>query len=218
MDFMLKKRNPDFNLKQHIEYLSTELGAYGYDVQISDRSKVDSTVKKAFIKDDSLGRIIKLNHRNTAGKMAMIRIKLEVDTNPPSGSGEELKYIDFPFLSATSIQDKPSLFAGKIHALLCRTYLKGRDWYDFIWYVSNKTSINYNLLSSALYQVGPWSHKATDIDSEWLRRELSKKIESIDWGKAAEDVRGFIRVRELPSLKLWSKELFLYEVGKLFSV
>jgi len=215
MDFMLRKPDATFDLKHHIRHLTTELAAYGYDVQIVDRSKTTSTVRKAFIKDNSLGKVIKLNHRNTTGKMAMIRIKLEVDTNPPSGSKEELKYLDFPFLSAVSIQDKPSLFAGKAHALLCRNYIKGRDWYDFIWYISNSTEVNYQLLSSALFQIGPWQQRDINVDKKWLTKELTKKITSIDWNKAAKDVRRFLRIGEQPSLKLWSKELFLHELNKL---
>ncbi|NLF62901.1 MAG: nucleotidyl transferase AbiEii/AbiGii toxin family protein [Lentisphaerae bacterium] len=215
MDFILKEANPNFQMKDHIKHLTDELAAYGYNIEITDRNKAGATVKKAFLKDDSIGKVINLRHANPAGPMAKIKIKLEVDTNPPSGSGHELKYLDFPFVSSVVVQDRPSLFAGKIHALLCREYIKGRDWYDFIWYTSNRTSVNYDFLTSAINQFGPWQGQSVAVDKAWLLNELKRKIISMDWKQAAEDVRHFVRVAEQPSLDLWSKELFLGQLDKL---
>ena len=215
MDFILRDVNSDFQLKDHIKHLTDELAAYGYNIEITDRDKADATVKKAFLKDDSLGKVIDLRHANQTGPMAKIRIKLEVDTNPPSGSGHELKYPDFPFVSSVAVQDRPSLFAGKIHALLCREYIKGRDWYDFIWYTGNRTGINYDFLTSAINQLGPWQGQSITVDKAWLLNELERKIASMNWKQAAEDVRRFVRVAEQPSLDLWSKDLFLGQLDKL---
>jgi len=215
MDFIMREATPDFQLKDHIKHLTDELAAYGYNIEITDRDKADATVKKAFLKDDSLGKVIDLRHANQAGPMAKIRIKLEVDTNPPDGSGYELKYLDFPFVSSVAVQDRPSLFAGKIHALLCREYIKGRDWYDFIWYTGNRSGINYDFLTSAINQVGPWKGQSVTVDKAWLLNELERKIASMNWKQAAEDVRRFVRVAEQPSLDLWSKELFLGQLDKL---
>ena len=215
MDFILREANPNFQMKDHIKHLTDELAAYGYNIEITDRNKAGATVKKAFLKDDSIGKVINLRHVNQAGLMAKIKIKLEVDTNPPSGSGHELKYLDFPFVSSVVVQDRPSLFAGKIHALLCREYIKGRDWYDFIWYTSNRTSVNYDFLTSAINQFGPWQGQSVAVDKAWLLNELKRKIVSMDWKQAAEDVRHFVRVAEQPSLDLWSKELFLGQLDKL---
>ena len=215
MDFILRDVNSDFQLKDHIKHLTDELAAYGYNIEITDRDKADATVKKAFLKDDSLGKVIDLRHANQTGPMAKIRIKLEVDTNPPSGSGHELKYLDFPFVSSVAVQDRPSLFAGKIHALLCREYIKGRDWYDFIWYTGNRTGINYDFLTSAINQLGPWQGQSITVDKAWLLNELERKIASMNWKQAAEDVRRFVRVAEQPSLDLWSKDLFLGQLDKL---
>ena len=215
MDFILRETNPDFQLKDHIKHLTDELAAYGYNIEITDRDKADVTVKKVFLKDDSLGKVIDLRHANQAGPMAKIRIKLEVDTNPPAGSGHELKYLDFPFVSSVAVPDRPSLFAGKLHALLCREYIKGRDWYDFIWYTGNRTGINYAFLTSAINQLGPWQGQSITVDKAWLLSELERKIVSMNWKQAAEDVRRFVRVAEQPSLDLWSKDLFLGQLDKL---
>ena len=215
MNFILRETNPDFQLKDHVKHLTDELAAYGYNIEITDRDKADVTVKKVFLKDDSLGKVIDLRHANQAGPMAKIRIKLEVDTNPPAGSGHELKYLDFPFVSSVAVQDRPSLFAGKLHALLCREYIKGRDWYDFIWYTGNRTGINYAFLTSAINQLGPWQGQSITVDKAWLLSELERKIVSMNWKQAAEDVRRFVRVAEQPSLDLWSKDLFLGQLDKL---
>lgn len=215
MNFILRETNPDFQLKDHIKHLTDELAAYGYNIEITDRDRADVTVKKVFLKDDSLGKVIDLRHANQAGPMAKIRIKLEVDTNPPAGSGHELKYLDFPFVSSVAVQDRPSLFAGKLHALLCREYIKGRDWYDFIWYTGNRTGINYAFLTSAINQLGPWQGQSITVDKAWLLSELERKIVSMNWKQAAEDVRRFVRVAEQPSLDLWSKDLFLGQLDKL---
>jgi predicted nucleotidyltransferase component of viral defense system len=215
MDFILRDVDPDFKLKDHIKHLTDELTAYGYNIQISDRKQVDTRVKKAFLKDDSLGKLIEFQHASKAGLMAKIRIKLEVDTNPPQGSGYELKFLDFPFVSAVAVQDRPSLFAGKIHALLCREYVKGRDWYDFIWYTSNRSSINFDFLTSAINQFGPWQNRNIDVDKTWTLKKLEEKIVSLDWKLASEDVQRFIRSSDQPTLSLWSKELFLGQLKKI---
>ena len=215
LDFILLEPDSDFGLQDHLRHLSDELAAFGYNIEITDRSKADMAVKKAFLKDNSLGKVINLHHRNQTGPMPKIRIKLEVDTNPPAGGNKSLEYLDFPFVSAVAVQDKPSLFAGKIHALLCREYVKGRDWYDFIWYTSYGIDINYEFLSSAMTQQGPWKEQKIKIDKSWVFEQLEKKIKSLDWKQAAEDVRQFVKASEQPSLDLWSESLFLKQLDKL---
>ncbi len=215
LDFILQKPAPDFQLKNYLRHLTDELSAYGYNIEITDREKADSTIKNAFLKDSSLGKVIDLRHGKQTGPLAKIRIKLEVDTNPPLGSGYELQCLDFPFVSAVAVQDKPSLFAGKIHALLCRDYIKGRDWYDFIWYTSQGIGINYEFLASAINQIGSWQNRNVKTDKIWVLEELEKKITSLNWKQVSKDVRPFIRSNEQASLNLWSKELFLGQLRKL---
>ena len=120
-----------------------------------------------------------------------------------------------PYLEQVRVFDLPSLFAGKIHALLCRDYLKGRDWYDFIWYTARRTPINHGLLSPALHQQGPWAGSLPSTDNAWCITELSTAIEAIDWPQARADVQRFLKPRELPSLELWSTEFFLGQCRKL---
>ncbi len=113
-------------------------------------------------------------------------------------------------------QDLSSNFALKIHALLCRPYLKGRDWFDFSWYVANGIYPNLPLLGAALLQAGPWHDQpGLPVDGAWLVSALTEKIASIDWPAAAADVNRFLRPAEAKSLSLWSERFFLTKLGQL---
>lgn len=215
LDFSLQQPDRQFVLKPYLESLARELTAYGYALEIEDRAKVEQAVQMAFVRDDSLGDLLRLSYKPATGPARKLRIKLEVDANPPAGAAVEMKYLDFPFPSAVCIFDLPSLFAGKMHALLCRDYLKGRDWYDFIWYTARKTPVNYSLLGAALEQMGPWRGREVQANRDWCVERLSERIASADWPEVREDVRRFVKPAELPALDLWSREFFLAQAEKL---
>ena len=215
LDFALRAPDSAFILRPYLDVLAKELTAYGYSLEIDDRSKADQAARMAFMKDGSLGNLLQLAYRPATGPLQKLRIKLEADTEPPTGASVETKYLDFPFPSAICVFDPPSLFAGKLHALLCREYLKGRDWYDFIWYTARKTPVNHDLLASALAQLGPWHGRRLHVDRDWCLDQLRAKINATDWVRAREDVRRFIKPGESPSLELWSREFFLAQCDKL---
>ncbi len=216
LDFILRKPDLKFNMQPYLQALTDELRSYGYNLEIIDRSRADNTLKKTFIKDNSVGKILRMNYSGKAGPSRKLAVKLEIDSNPPSGSMEEIKYLDFPFISSVVVQDRTSLFAGKIHALLCREYVKGRDWYDFLWYSGRNFKINHGFLASALKQNGPWKGRDFPVDDIWCRKEIGRRIRAIDWAGAAEDVRRFVRDSEQESLALWSRKLFLSQLDKYF--
>jgi hypothetical protein len=209
LDFVLREPNPAFDWSDYVSQIKREVEAYGLNFTAKDKSELNATVKKVFLKEDSLGKVLALQYAPRTGPARKIRIKLEVDTNPPSGSGYEIKHLAFPFHASVTVQDLPSLFAGKIHALLCRTYIKGRDWYDFLWYAGRSTPANCQYLTSALRQLGPWQFTDVMADEAWVVKELERKIISLDWERAADDVRNFLPLREQETLDLWSKALFL---------
>ncbi len=215
LDFALQEASPEFNLKDFLPNLFDNLADFGYELEVTEHNKTQSAVKKAFLKDSAIVKVLTLKHAAKTGKMAKIRIKFEMDTNPPSGGVNEIAYMDFPYATEIVAQDLPSLFAGKMHALLCRSYIKGRDWYDFIWYIRNRTAINYALLSSAITQQGPWSGQHIVVDLAWVKEELATKIKSIEWKEAVDDVRRFVPDYELPSLDIWGESLFLSFLEKL---
>lgn len=214
LDFALRTPDPGFLLGPYLGQIREEMDSFGYRIEIDDRSQLDQAVRKAFLKDDSVGKFLRLDYRPRNGPLRKLRIKVEVDTNPPAGATYRMPILDYPFPSAVRVFDLPSLFAGKVHALLCRNYLKGRDWYDFIWYTARGTPINHALLSDALHQLGPWTGRRPKTDAAWCARELRNLIEKTDFSKAGEDVRRFVKPRELPSLGLWKKDFFLQQCRK----
>lgn len=215
LDFALLTPDTSFDFMPFLRELSDEFREFGYEIEIQDRSKANNNIRKAFLKDNSIGKILELNFPVHARNAKKIQIKLEIDVNPPQGATSEIKYLDFPLAYAILANDIPSSFAGKIHALLCRSYLKGRDWYDFIWYVSRGAQINFSLLESAINQNGPWATSQQKVNKQWLQNHLSKKIEGINWDDAKNDVARFLKPIEQDALKLWSKDFFLSRLEKL---
>ncbi len=215
LDFILTKPEKNFQWDSYLKAMEMEFKAFGLDLKVEDRSKAEGTIKKAFLKDDSFGKVLILKHRPRDRKPKMIKIKFELDTNPPLGSEVATRYLDFPFVAAVTTQDLPSLFAGKSHALLCRVYPKGRDWYDFTWYVGQKTKLNWEFLSHACDQQGPWQGQKMQIKKDWYLEEVGKKIQSLDWKQIKEDVARFLRPRELSSLEIWNKDFFFDRLDKL---
>ena len=215
LDFALCKPDGYFALAPYLKDVQRELVAYGYALEIDDRSAAGQTVRKAFLKDDSIGSLLRLDYALKTGRMRKLRIKLEVDANPPSGATYAMPILDYPFPAAIRVFDLPSLFAGKIHALLCRNYLKGRDWYDFVWYTARNVPINHALLSAALQQTGPWKGRNLLTDNAWCCEQLHATIESLNWHQAREDVRRFVKPAEWPSLELWSSAFFHDQCRKL---
>lgn len=208
LDFILNIVNPEFDINLYLENIIPTVNAYGYDIDITGQEKADSNVKKRFIKDSSIWKVVSFQHYSDTGKK--IKIKIEVDVNPPSGSRFEFESIDFPLDFGISVQDPGSLFAGKCHALLCRKFVKGRDWFDFLFYISRKIRPNLEFLKHALIQIGPWQgQESLSIDTAWLRIELKKAIAAIDWNRAAADVSRFLKPEGRESLNLWEKNFFL---------
>lgn len=215
LDFLLQHADPHFDLFSYLDAIKVEVNAYGAEVEVKDRSKADAAVKKAFLKDASLGKVLTLQFPDRSHTPKKMNVKVEIDTNPPVGSGYGIKYLDFPFPSSVTVQDPPSLFAGKSHALLCREYTKGRDWYDFLWYVRRKTPLNFTFLNNACAQQGPWKGQTMTITKEWHLGKMAEKIRAIDWKKAAEDVRLFVNEREAKSLDMWTEAFFLSRIDAL---
>ncbi|MCB1118780.1 MAG: nucleotidyl transferase AbiEii/AbiGii toxin family protein [Chlamydiia bacterium] len=215
LDFVLEEPDPHFQWTPYLHAMESEFAAQGLNLKAVDRSKGNTVVKKAFLKDDSFGQILTLNYPRSRADNQTIRIKLEIDTNPPKGSKNAAHVINYPFPFSLITHDLPTLFSGKCVALLCREYVKGRDWYDFLWYMRNKTLINYPYLKNALAQNQLYTDLPQSIDRIWLLDALSDKIRTIDWEQAKGDTRRFIRADRQHVIDAWSKELFLQIVQSL---
>ncbi len=215
LDFVLKKPEKTFQWSRFLDPVIRDCRQEGIHFELADKSSLDSAVKKAFLKTDSIGTLLMVDLPYSRYARRKLKIKLEIDINPPRGSAFETHYLAFPVMTALTTQDMPSAFASKMHALLCRTYTKGRDWYDFLWYVNHDTRLNFDLLTNAVDQVGPWQGTGIKADTQWLIEHLRKRIQTIDWLKARQDVERFLPTRRQPDLQLWNTDLFLYHAEKL---
>jgi len=218
LDFALIEPDRSFSLKGHLEKVAAELASVGVELEVKDKSKADGAVKKGFLKTDSLVGLLELRYvggRATFGRPAKALIKLEVDADPPAGADYLSRTLLFPYPASVRCFDRASSLAGKLHALLCRTYVKGRDWFDLVWYASLGTPINHTLLSAAIDQSGPWAGRSVRTDNEWVRRQLSEVVCRLDWDDVREDVRRFVYAVDRPSLNLWNRDFFLDIVNRV---
>ena len=218
LDFALVESDRSFSLKEYLDKVAAELTSVGVELEVKDRSKADSAVKKGFLKTDSLVGLLELRYvggRGTVGTPAKALIKLEVDANPPAGAAYQSRTLLFPYPASVRCFDRGSSLAGKLHALLCRPYVKGRDWFDLVWYASVGARINHALLSAALDQSGPWAGRSVRTDDAWVRRELGTVVDRLDWKAAREDVRRFVYSADRVSLDLWNRDFFSEIVSRV---
>ena len=211
LDFALVSTDDEFDLLPHMEKVADEMRALGVEIEVKDRSKASLAVKKGFLKNDSLVRILELRfagRKGSLGTPGKLLIKVDVDTNPPAGATYCASQLLFPFPVSVRCFDRESSFAGKMHALLCRQYLKGRDWFDFVWYVGERVKINHALLSASLDQQGPWAGRGVVSDDAWVKDRLREVIRRIDWSEARRDVLPFVYASDRPSVALWNEAFF----------
>lgn len=218
LDFALREDDPGFSLAPYLDKVRRELDAIGVAVEVVDKSRVDSTVKKAFLKSDSIVKLVNLHFKGNIGSLQTprkLRIKIEVDSHPPRGARYESGALAFPFPASVTNFDLPSSFSGKMHALLCREYVKGRDWYDLLWYLGTGVRLNHDLLSAALDQQGRWAGTHLATTDSWVREELKRVIAVLDWQKARADVEAFVHASEQKTLDTFSADFFAALVDRL---
>lgn len=214
LDFALIEPNKSFDLSKYFIYIEKELKAYGVNLQISSKVKTkDSNITSAFLKGNTLEHILKFfpNEENHKYNHILkdLKIKFEVDINPPLGATYEDKYKLLPSPHQVKLYDKESLLAGKIHAILCRgwkTRTKGRDLYDYVFFLANDTKVNLELLKNKLIESNyVTSNEILNIDK--IKELLIDKFNQIDYKEAIEDVKPFIK--NVDSLNIWSKDFFI---------
>jgi len=215
LDFLLKQPDPNFRWQGYLESVRKDCAQEGIPFEVQDKSQAGTTVQKAFLKTDSIGKILTLELPFERYQARKIRIKLEIDTNPPAGSTFTTSYITFPVTAPLTTQSLESGFALKLHALLCRSYVKGRDWYDFVWYVARKTRPDLNLLRNALHQQGPWAGQPITVTRPWVQETMAAAIQRIDWTAARADVQRFLPLREQEGLRTWSADFFLHFLAQM---
>ena len=205
LDFALLAADPHFQLRPHLEAAKLFLDPYGYKLEVTPISG-DSAVHGGFLKDDSLHRLLTLGHKTSNGPMQTLKIKVEIDTNPPLGAWVESRFHDFPLNFMVTTHDLPSLFSGKSH-----------DWFDFLWYTSRSVSLNMNLLQASLYQHGPWQGTDLTIDLNWFKREMLARIRTINWQDTASDIKRFLKPADVKTLEVWSGDFFAHVLDRWYS-
>ena len=214
LDFALLSPNKDFDISKYFSYVEKELKAYDLNLEVSTRKKnINSNITSAFLKGYTKEHILKFfpgNSNHTYNQtLKDIKIKFEVDINPPLGATYEMRYKLLPSPHQVKLYDKTSLFAGKIHAILCRNWnirVKGRDLYDYIFFLSNNVEVNVELIRNKLV-ASKYINENDVFNINVLKDMLKSKFSEINYNDAKEDVLPFIRDAE--SLNMWSKDFFV---------
>jgi len=185
LDFALEQARALYDFRAYLRLVQSDFRAEGYDVmvRVNDRKVVHS----AFVRFGGLLYEMGLSAQRTQA----LSVKIEVDTNPPSGAGLESTIVRSHLTLRLQHHDRASLLAGKLHAILQRPYLKGRDIYDLLWYLSDPQwpDPNLDLLNNALQQTG-WS--AGQVTPENWPDMVRHRLQGLRWNQVVGDVRPFL--------------------------
>ncbi|MEV4882481.1 nucleotidyl transferase AbiEii/AbiGii toxin family protein [Chitinophaga ginsengisegetis] len=218
LDFSLLEVNPDFSLEPYFEGIIKEFEAIGMKVSIREKKKTNQTnIDSAFLKSETVWKELILDGIiPQAGVQASpsIRIKIEIDREPPLGFETEEKLLLRPFSFYVKCFTLPNLFAGKMHALLFRkwrTRVKGRDWYDLEWYIKKGVVLDLHHFLLRARDTGDWIEDA--ITQDQLIELLKAKIDAVSFDSIREDIVRFIP--DASVLDIWSPQYFKDLVDKL---
>lgn len=220
LDFSLLKPLADFTLQPFGDALLREIMSFGFQVNFERRERsVHTAIESAFVKANTYRQliVIETDHAllSDMHPQKTLRIKLEVDTDPPSGFNVESHYILQPIPFSIRAYSLPDLFAGKLHAILCRRWknrVKGRDWYDLVWYAGSHPEVRLNHLESRMRQTKDW---ITDenLTSDRFQQLLITSVEELDVDRARTEVAPF--VRDARSLDIRSRDFFRELIGHI---
>ncbi|MDD2900138.1 MAG: nucleotidyl transferase AbiEii/AbiGii toxin family protein [Desulfuromonadaceae bacterium] len=213
LDFSLLTPSPDFNLARYTASLEEELQAFGFNVRVEMVDKaVESAVQSAFLKANTRNELLVIEAgEELTGQVAagqVLKVKIEVDTDPPPGFSTQTRYLLQPIPFAVRCYALPDLFAGKMHAILFRKWknrVKGRDWYDLVWYAANHPQLNLVHLEQRMRQTGHWSGEKS-LSPTSFRDLLFETIDRLDVNQARKDVAPFVKDQQM--LSLWSHDFF----------
>jgi predicted nucleotidyltransferase component of viral defense system len=211
LDFSLLEQDADFSLEKYLEAVRIEFEALGMQVSIKEKQKTNQTnIESAFLKSETIWKELVLEHvipQNGLNQVANIKIKIEVDIEPPLGFKTEEKLLVKPFSFYVKCFVIADLFAGKMHALLFRKWgsnVKGRDWYDMEWYIKKGISLNLEHFLLRAKDSGDWKKETISVDE--FRELLTAKIDEVDMNRVKADISRFIP--DVKVLAVWSPQYF----------
>lgn len=213
LDFSLLSPNPQFDLKKYFSVLEKEINSLGLHFTVEEKEKsTDSNIKSAFLKGNTKEHVLTfyndIDGLKNINPYEVIKIKFEVDTNPPPYAAFENKYGLLPYPYQVKLYDLPSLFAGKIHAVICRAWgnrVKGRDLYDYVFYLAKGATVNLPHLKARLVDSG-FIQSNFDLTGDSVKQILNKRFAEIDFEQAKQDVIPFIKDKSW--LDLWCAGFF----------
>lgn len=200
MDFSLLEKNDDFHFEEYFPSIIEEAKLLGRKITITKKEKYNmGKVESAFLKDNT--DVYNLSFQTEKS----LKIKIEVDTNPPLGFNTEQKLLMLPFSFQTRCFTLPCLYAGKMHALMFRAWknrIKGRDWYDFEWYVRHKVPMDFCHLQTRTKEFN-----GLELTRETFVEKLKERLATADIEMVKQDVAPF--VIDPRELDIWSNDYFL---------
>lgn len=213
LDFSLMRAEDDFEIQSYFPALEKAVRAYGLNVMIDDKEKFsDSNIQSAFLKANTKEHLLMFYSADKefsgVSNTELTKIEFEIDVNPPEYATFERKYRLQPVPYEVNLYDASSLFAGKLHAVIGRawkTRVKGRDLYDYVFYLSKGISFNRKHLRARLLQSGHIKED-TKFELSDIKNMLSDRFDSIDYKQAKGDIIPFIR--DTGVLDAWSADFF----------
>ena len=208
MDFSLMEKRNDIHLENYFDAIREEFHIAGFDVTITRKEKkAFGKVESAFLKENTEAYDIKFQTKKT------VKVKIELDTDPPLMFTTEQKLLLQPYSFMVRCFTLPDLYAGKMHALVYRVWqrrVKGRDWFDFEWYVRNGVPLDFKHLQERIREFNN-----EELSLEEFMAELREKIIHADIDNVRKDVMPYIDARQSITLDIWSNDYFLQLVDMM---
>lgn len=222
LDFSLLVKNDEFKIEKYFDEIEKVLSKYGLKFDINIKNKNNEThIQSAFLKGNTLQNLITIKTPqeliNKTQHNELIKIKFEIDIDPPKNAEYEYKYNNFPVAHKVKIFNEASLFAGKVHAILCRSWaqrVKGRDYYDFAFYIKRKSVISLKHLQKRIEQTNNNIFEK-DLDISLLKEMLRSKFNTLSFSEIKKDIVPFIKDTE--ELEIWDYDYFMYLLDNIYS-
>ena len=222
LDFSLMTKNKDFDLSTYVPSLKRIVQSFGLNVEVEIKHKtLDSAIQSAFLKGDTIEQFLLFYPNDLVtgiNKNEKVKIKFEIDTMPAGLATYETKYRLLPMPYSIKLYDEASLFSGKIHAVICRSWksrVKGRDLYDYVFYLTRNTKFNLDHLREKLIE-SHYISQEDKFDVDFVKALLIARFNEIDFNDAKKDVLPFITDTSI--LDIWSKEFFIAITSHLSNV
>ncbi|MBW2172809.1 MAG: nucleotidyl transferase AbiEii/AbiGii toxin family protein [Deltaproteobacteria bacterium] len=223
LDFSLLKPDKSFSLRAYGAAMLREISSFGFHVEFeSPRKTRTSAIESAFLKTNTYRQLIVIEATQELLRdlhpAKSLKIRLEVDTDPPGGFETETRYVLQPIPFSVRVYSLPDLFAGKLHAILCRkwkTRVKGRDWYDLVWYAGRYPEIRISHLESRMRQSGDYRDNEP-LAPATLQQLLQQAVDDLDVEQARREVAPFIVDQR--ALDVWSRDFFRQIIPRIRSI